>query len=229
MKPDKNPISSTKLVINIWILFAFVLTTLGFLILESDFPLFIYINLILSFIIINKINDVNQFSSNWLSINNFIKYSFMNLFGILVIYFIFEPWSHTYQKLLTASLENGVDVTFGWIQKYNNSFGFLLIFLFSLFVSIFSEELMFRGVLEGYLFQKTTPIKGIIIQALIFSIPQCLILIVLPLANGLLYIIFYNFIAIGLLNGLIVYKSHSIFPSILSASIANILMVLIYL
>jgi membrane protease YdiL (CAAX protease family) len=212
----------------LWISLALIMTTTGFILLQSDFPVFIYLNLLIALVAIIRVADVRRYSLTLIERIPFLKYTLINLGGILGIYLLVEPWTGLYERLLDLSLEDGVDVTFGWIELYGN-WGYIIVLLFSLGVSIFSEELLFRGVLQGYLMDKTTAPKAVILQAIIFTLPQSLILFAFPILDGLVFLLFYSVIAIGGINGYMTYKSKSIFPSVVAASLANFVMTLIYL
>lgn len=216
-------------ILTIWIMSSLLATTVAFIFLQSDFPFFIYLNLILSLIIVFKSKQIHQFGINTLPAKKLVLFAFVNLVSILMVYLLIEPWAHLYEKLLEISLEQGVDITFGWIFHYPRIIALLIVLMFAGFVTIFSEELLFRGILEGYLLQKLPPVIAIAIQSIVFSIPQSLLLFVLPIGDGLLYLIFYSIIAIGIINGIIVYKSKSIFPSVIAASFANFIMAIFFL
>ena len=215
MNTQNNMSHPIKHVMVIWISSSIIITSISYLILQADFPLFIYLNLAISLIIILKTNNFNQYSLRMIKKYELLKFTSANLVPILIIYAIIEPWTHLYDELLMLSITDGVDVTFGWITHYPRLIGFFFILVFSGFISIFSEELMFRGILEGYLLKKTNNQYAIIIQAFIFTIPQSLVAFILPLTDGILYIIFYSFVGIGIVNGIIVFKSKSIFPSLI--------------
>ena len=204
-------------ILTIWIMGSLLATTVAFIFLQADFPFFIYLNLILSLIIVFKSKRIHQFGINILPAKKLVLFAFVNLVSILMVYLLIEPWAHIYEKLLEISLEQGVDITFGWILYYPKIIALLIVLIFGGFVTIFSEELFFRGILEGYLLQKWSPGRAIAVQSIIFSV------------EGLLYIIFYSIIVIGIINGIIVYKSKSIFPSVIAASFANFIMVIFFL
>ncbi len=212
--------------ITIWIILALLATSLAFIVLKADFPLIIYLNLMISIIVIVKSKNITQFGINTLPVKQLMKFSVLNLISILFIYLLIEPWSHIYDKLLELSLERSVDITFGWINYYPRVVALLIILLFGGFVTIFSEEFLFRGILEGYLLKNFSPSLAILLQSLLFSIPQSLLLFVFSFVDGLIYIVFYSIITIGIINGLTVYKCRSIFPSVIAASFANFIMAL---
>ena len=220
---QKNKLRITIILLLIGDIFC---TTGAVILLAADIPIFVYLNLIIALIVLYQTHETEQFGLKILAGKEFLNYTIMNMLGILLIYIIVEPITHTYEKLIQLSLTEGVDVTFGWIQKYPGIAGIGMVLLFSLFISIFGEELMFRGILEGYLLKKTSYKKAILLQAVIFAIPQTIVLLVMPLVQGLIYILSYVIIATGIINGYIVYKSHSIGPSVVAAAVVNVLMVL---
>ena len=74
-----------------------------------------------------------------------------------------------------------------------------------------------------------SPHTTILVQSIVFSIPQSLLLFVYPFMDGIIYMVFCSIIAIGIINGFIVYKIESIFPSVIAASSVNIIMTIFFI
>ena len=143
---------------------------------------------------------------------------------------IFEPWSHTYQMLISEAISSPrPDTTFGWIVLFPGVPGWLAFIFFAGFVSLFAEEFFFRGWLLNWLKRRMSEKPAILMQATIFTIPQALAALLLPPTQGLLYVFIYSLIAIGLIGGWVASRTQSIWPSLLSATIYNLTMCLLIL
>jgi membrane protease YdiL (CAAX protease family) len=152
----------------------------------------------------------------------------INLGGLLLLMLVFEPWSHTYQKLLEAALSSqSPDATFAWLLRFQRIPALAGMFLFSGLVTLFGEELFFRGWLLQLLRKRWGTTRAIIIQALLFVIPNSLVALVLPPLQGMLYVLVYTWLAIGIIGGWAASRTGSIWPSLISATICNLVLVVL--
>lgn len=99
-----------------------------------------------------------------------------------------------------------------------------ILFLKQLLFIAFGEEVLFRGLLGGVLFNKYNYLKANLLQSIIFVIPHTLLLL---FSFSFLPFILLQFIS-GWLLGWLRYKSQSIFPSTLSHSITNTISILLF-
>lgn len=133
-----------------------------------------------------------------------------------------EPWSGTYGRLVDAALDaDPADTTFGWLARFDGAGAWTGLVLFSGLVTIFAEELFFRGWLLQLLLRHTGPAAAIAGQAAGFTLVQGLAATALaPLQAGL-YVAVYSFVAIGLLGGYAAWRTASIWPSLVLATALN--------
>jgi len=103
-------------------------------------------------------------------------------------------------------------------------------FLFSGLISIFAEELCFRGWILNRLKPNIGSFWANVIQAAIFTLPQLVVAFMMPsLAMGLVYGLVYAFGAIGLINGWISMKTGAIWPNLIAASVMNLILSIVIL
>ncbi|HKL13480.1 MAG TPA: CPBP family intramembrane glutamic endopeptidase [Halanaerobiales bacterium] len=103
-----------------------------------------------------------------------------------------------------------------------------LIFLITFFITIFGEELFFRGLLFKKLKSKAGLIWAVIIQTALFALPNSIIAFFMPSINSIIYIFVYAFLAVGCVGSYTAAKTDSIWASLISASVMNVILVLIY-
>jgi membrane protease YdiL (CAAX protease family) len=138
----------------------------------------------------------------------------------------FEPWSHTYQMLVQAAMrENPPDTTFAWLVRLPRLPALGAMFLYSGLVTLFGEELFFRGWLLQLFKRKWGPVWGIVLQAALFIIPNLPVAFVLPPLQAFLYVTVYTFVAIGLVGGWAASRTDSLWPSLISAAVCNLVLV----
>jgi membrane protease YdiL (CAAX protease family) len=154
-----------------------------------------------------------------------IKYTLLTLTGSLALMAIFEPWSHTYQMLLTEAISAlHPDTTFGWLVRFPGAAGWAGFIGFAGLVTLFAEELFFRGWLFQWLQKRMSSTKAVFWQATLFTLPQMLAAFLLAPLQGVLYAVVYSWLAIGLIGGWAASRTQSIWPSLLSATLYNIIM-----
>jgi membrane protease YdiL (CAAX protease family) len=150
---------------------------------------------------------------------------------LIHVYRIFEPWSGAYKNLLAEATRVGsTDPTFVWLSRIEGPGGWIGMVLFSGFITIFAEELGFRGWLIRTLKPSVYGFWANIIQAAIFTLPQLLAALMMPsLTMGLVYALVYSFGAIGLINGWVSMKAGAIWPNLISSTAMNLILSVIIL
>jgi membrane protease YdiL (CAAX protease family) len=211
-----------------WSLMAVILSILFSILLKASFPLFTLIWIGVPLIVVLRKKDTGFVGFSGIPLKEFIKVTLINLGITLAIIGLFEPWSHTYQTLIRLATDsNTPDVTFAWLKRYNGVKSWLGMFIFGGFVTMFGEEIFFRGWLFQFLKKRINPYWAIIIQALLFIIPNLIAALFMSRIQGVIYTVIYTGIAIGVAGGWAAKRTNSIWPSLVSASIVNLLAVIV--
>src|SRR5512138_580147 len=180
--------------------------------LQGSFPLFTLVWILVPLIAVARTKDASQVGFRRIPVREFIQVASVNVLGLLALTALIEPWSHTYRMLVEAALASQPpDTTFAWLLRFQRFPALTAMFLYSGFVSMFGEELFFRGWLLQLLQKRLTIPWAILIQALLFMIPNLLAVFVLPPLQGFLYLL-YTWIAVGLLGGWAAARTKSIWP-----------------
>ena len=159
----------------------------------------------------------------------FLRYTAANLGLLMLAMLLVEPWSHTYQALVDLAVgAKTPDVTFAWLARFPGLPGLAGMLLYSGLVTLFGEELFFRGWLLQAFLKRMRPVWAIALQAFLFTIPQALAALFLTPLQGALYIGVYSFLAIGCIGGWAAWKTGSIWPSLLSAAVMNLVFVILF-
>jgi hypothetical protein len=74
------------------------------ILLRASFPIFTVVWIIIPLVVVIRTRDANRVGIHSIPWNNFMRITVLNLMGVFVVRLLFEPWSHTYQKLLDAVL-----------------------------------------------------------------------------------------------------------------------------
>lgn len=211
----------------LWVLLALVSLLPVSLLLQGSFPLFTLLWLLVPLIAVARGKDPARVGFRPISWREFFRVAAVNLGALLLLMLLFEPWSHTYHMLVEAAiLGDHPDTTFAWLVRLPRLPGLAGMFLYSGLVTLFGEEMFFRGWLLQRLQRRIGGLWALVIQALLFTLPNLLASLLLPSPQGALYAVVYTFLGIGLVGGWAAWRTQSIWPSLFSAAVTNLLMVL---
>lgn len=196
--------------------------------LHATFPIFTVVWIIVPLIVVARSKDASRVGFRSIPRHEIIQVTALNLGGLLLVMLLFEPWSHTYQMLLQAVLANQQpDTTFAWLLRFPRMPAIGAMLLYSGLVTLFGEELFFRGWLLQLLQNRLGKTRAVIIQALLFTLPNLLVTFMFPPLQGILYAVVYTFLAIGLIGGWAAARTNSIWPSLISATLSNLVYVIL--
>jgi len=214
-----------QILASVWVLAAIILSILASSLLKGTFPIFTFIMLATILVVLLRKRDAAQIGFRVIRWGDLVKYTLMSLSASLFLMAIFEPWSHTYQMLFTKAVSSTrPDTTFGWLVQFPGLAGWLGFILYAGFVTLFAEEFFFRGWLLNWLKRGMNDGKAILWQSVLFTLPQLLAAFFLPPTQGILYAVVYSWLAIGLINGWVASRTRSIWPSLVSATLYNLVM-----
>lgn len=197
--------------------------------LHSAFPLFTVLWILVPLVTVIVTKDASRVGFRAIPWREFIRVSAINLCGLFIITLLFEPWSHTYRKLLELALSSQPpDTTFAWLLRFKRIPALTAMLVYSGLVTLFGEELFFRGWLLQFLRKRWGALWAIIIQACFFIIPNLLAAFFLPRLQGILYAVVYSGLAVGLVGGWAASRTSSIWPSLVSATIYNLVGVILF-
>ena len=228
-EPERFPRKKRNVLAFAWIILAMAVLFPITIFLHGTFPIFTFILLAVPLFNLISRRDAEVIGIRAVKWMDILKYAGINLAGSLGIMLICEPWSQTYTTLLKAAVSSAnPDTTFAWLIQFPGLTGWLSFVLYTGLVTLFAEELFFRGWLLNVFKNKMNDWKAILLQAILFTLLQSLASIMLPLTQGVLYSFVYSFLAIGLLNGWTASRTRSIWPCLISATVANLVMCLLY-
>ncbi len=194
--------------------------------LGSAFPLFTAIWLVVPLIAVLRCRDASLAGFRtvprrllWISAG-------VNLAILLLVIAVFEPWSGAYGTLIREAVKG--DVTFAWLVHYRPPLSWLLMFVFSGLVTIFAEELFFRGWLLQLLLKRMKGWLAITLQALLFALLQALPALFLSPVQAAVWVGAYSFLGVGLTNGWSAARTNSIWPGLIAATLMNLTVTILF-
>jgi membrane protease YdiL (CAAX protease family) len=140
--------------------------------LDATLPVFTVIWLIVPLVSVLRARNAERVGFGAVALRELAIMAGLNVALLLLVMAIFEPWSDAYGTLVREAIAG--DPTFAWLHRYQSPSGWLLMFIYSATVTIFAEELFFRGWLLQWLLQRMGQWRAILLQAALFAVPQAL-------------------------------------------------------
>jgi len=217
-----------EIVFEMWGFLALATAIMATLLLDGAFPVFTVLWIVIPMLVVAKTKDAGRVGFRAIPKREWILISAINLAGLLGILLIFETWSNTYRTLVEAAVaQSQPDTTFAWLLRFPRLPALGGMFLYSGSVTMFGEELFFRGWLLQLLKKRWGIGRAVLSQALLFSIINLFAVLVLTPLQGVVYILFYTWLGIGMIGGWAASRTGSIWPSLVSAAICNLVLVIL--
>ncbi len=194
--------------------------------LDSPFPVFTVIWLTVPLIAVLRSRNARSVGWHLASLPESLKVTAACLVAMLLVVALIEPGSHTYRFLVQlATVGPHPDSTFAWLVRFPGIAGWSGMLAYSGMVTILAEELFFRGWLLQLLMKRTGRMRAVVLQAVFFTLPQLLPTLFMPAPQAILYAVVYSWLTIGLIGGWAASRTSSIFPSLVSAALLNLVLV----
>lgn len=224
----KNTNTGMLLFFSLWALAALACLLPVSQTLNASFPILTVFWILVPLLIAIFTRDPSRVGFTTVPLQLLLSTTLINLGALMLLMLAFEPWSHTYQKLIELVIASATpDPTFAWLVRLPKAAGLAGMTFFSGLVTMFGEELFFRGWLIQGLQKKLGKTWSNVLQALLFTIPNLLLAFALPALQGVLYALVYAFIGIGLIGGWSATRTKSIWPSLISATLCNLVLVML--
>ncbi len=208
-----------------WVFFAWVVAALALLwpvsqLVGGSLPVFSIVWLVVPLAAVLIWRDASRVGFRAVPLPEVAKVTGIALAGLALVTLAVEPWTGAYTRLVTMAL-GGRDATFRWLVAFDGLTGWAGFVLFTLLVTIFAEELFFRGWLLNWLRGHMPVAWAVVVQAVLFTVPQALAALLMPPLQGVVYAAAYAFVGIGLIGGWAAARTRSIWPSLIAAVVLN--------
>jgi membrane protease YdiL (CAAX protease family) len=193
--------------------------------LQGSFPIFTVVWLAVPLGIVLFGRDARRVGFRPIPPRDFLTAAGVMLAVLLALSLLVEPLTHAYASLVQAAVATDQpDPTFAWLVRFDGPLGWGGLLLFSGLVTIFGEELFFRGWLLQALSGRLNGAWAVLLQAALFILPQLLAAFLLAPLQGALYALVYSLLGVGLTGGWAARRTRSIWPSLAAAVLWNLLM-----
>ena len=205
-----------------WIVAALSAAALAAWRLDGAIPVFTFAWLLVPLVALVRHGDPGRIGFRRVPLGLLARTAGVAALAVTALTAVAEPWSGAYGALVDEALATDpVDTTFGWLARYEGLGAWAGFVLFSGLVTIFAEELFFRGWLLQLLGRHAGALRAIVAQAFLFSLLQLLPALLLSSVEAAVYVGVYSFAAIGVVGGWAAWCTASIWPSLLVATAFN--------
>ena len=211
-----------------WLLLGWVCLALASLpivtsILDGSFPIFTVVWLIGPVVAVLRQGTTAAIGVRRAPLGESLRAFGVCLGLVVALMALVEPWSHTYAALIALVFAApNPDTTFGWLIRFDGVGAWAGLALYSGLVTLFAEELCFRGWLLTALRPRLGFWGAIAAQATLFTLPNLIAVVFLPPLQGALYGAVYAWLAIGVVGGWAAARTGTIWPSLAMATLVNL-------
>lgn len=187
--------------------------------LDTSVPVFHAVWLLVPLLALVRSRDPDSVGFRWLEPDRFLRATAMAGAAYAALLVVFEPTTGVYDRLLYLAVE-APDPTFAWVVRFDGGVGWVGLVLFSGFVTLYSEELFFRGWLLQWLERRRGPRAAVLGQALAFTLLQSIPAFFFGPVRAVVYLVVYAF-GLGVVVGTVAQRTGSIWPGLVVVTVAN--------
>jgi len=212
----------------VWIVFALLFAGLATWFLHGQIPFFTFIWLTVPLAALLRWRDAKRIGIRPVEGKVLLRVTAITAIVLTLITSLFEPWSHTGRHLYRLALAAAPpDATFLWMRHFPGVAGWAAMVAYSGLVTIFAEELFFRGWLLQWLLRRLRPLWAVILQATVFTL--CINLLVaffMPRLQGVIYVVVYSWLGVGVVCWWAAARTQGIWPGLIVNVLGNAIGVL---
>lgn len=210
----------------VWVGIALASLVAATIFLRGAFPIFTAAWLIVPMLAVVRGRDGQSAGFRPISWRSFASTTAINVMMLLLISVLVEPWSHTYEALVQGALSGTPpDTTFAWFVRFDGWKAWAGFLFYAGLVTLYAEELFFRGWLLGILQVRLKSAWAILAQAALFTLPQLIASVLLSPVQGIVYAAAYSWLGVGVVGGWAAWRTRSIWPSLMAVILWNAILI----
>jgi membrane protease YdiL (CAAX protease family) len=155
-------------------------------------------------------------------IGEFIRITLGATVAMTLLFGVAEMTTHPYRELLDLVREESApDSTFAWVVDHGAGWGLVGFAVYGALVTIFAEEIVFRGALMTRL-RPRGPWVAVGGTTVAFAAIQALPAALLPFGAAMGFLVIDAALAVGVVGGLAAHRTGSIHPALIAITVANV-------
>ncbi len=196
------------------------------LFLDAAIPILTIVWIGVPVVVVARARDASRVGIRTVPVRLVLQTAALYLVIAFAVALLVEPWSHTYDRVIElATTTRPIDSTFAWLVRYPGLPGIAGMTAYSALITMFGEELFFRGWLLQYFRPRMGSARAIVLQAGLFAIPQMIVATFMSPLQAVVYVLLYAFLSVGIAGGWAAARTNSIWPSLITVTVSNMVFV----
>ena len=159
------------------------------LLLDAAIPILTVVWIVVPVVVVARAGDASRVGIRTVPVRLVLETAALYLVIAFAVALLVEPWSHTYERVIElATTTRPIDSTFAWLVRYPGLAGIAGMTVYSAVITMFGEELFFRGWLLQYFRPRIGSARAVVLQAGLFAIPQMIVAAFMSPLQAIVYV-----------------------------------------
>lgn len=220
--PDAPVQPSSQVLATVWLAAAAVASVVVSLALGATLPVLTFVWLAIAALVLRRTGTPSALGLVRVPSREFARVTAAAAVAMTLLFGAAEVLLHPYRELLDLVREESApDSTFAWVIEDGWGWGLVGFAVYGALVTIFAEEIVFRGALMARLRHRGrwVAVGGTTVA---FAAVQALPAAFLSLGAAVGFLVIDAVVAVGIVGGLAAYRTRSIHPALIAITVANV-------
>ena len=205
-----------------WLAAAAVAAVVVPLVIGAALPVLTFVWLVIAAVVLRRTGTPSSLGLVQVPGREFVQVTVATTVAMTLLFGTAEVLTHPYRELLElVRAESRPDSTFAWVIEYGGGWGLVGFAVYGALVTIFAEEIVFRGALMSRLRHRGiwVAVGGTTVA---FAAGQALPAALLSVDAAVGFLVIDAVLAVGIVGGLAAYRTRSISPALVAITVANV-------
>ncbi len=205
-----------------WLALAAVAALVVPIALGASLPVLTFVWLLLGSVVLRRTRSTAALGLVRVPRRELLRVTVVATIAMTLLFGAAEALTHPYRELLELIREESTpDSTFAWVIDHGRGWGLVGFALYGGLVTMFAEEIVFRGALMTRLRPRGVwvAVGGTTVA---FAAVQALPAALLPAAAAVGFLLIDAVLAVGVVGGIAAYRTRSIWPALVAITVANV-------
>lgn len=219
---DVSMRSSSQWVTIGWLTAAAIAAVVVPLVIGASLPVLTLVWLVIAAVVLRRTGNPSAVGLVHVPAREFSRVTIAATVAMTVLFGAAEALTHPYRELLELVRdESSPDSTFAWVIEHGRGWGLVGFLLYGGLVTIFAEEIVFRGALMTSV-RHRGPWVAVGVTTIAFAAVQALPAALLSPGAAVGFLLVDVVLAVGIVGGLAAYRTRSILPALVAITVANV-------
>ena len=205
-----------------WLAAAAIAAVVVPILIGATWPVLTFVWLAIAAVVVRRSGTPSSLGLVRIPGRRFIRVTVGATVAMTLLFGVAEVLTHPYRELLALIAdESSPDSTFAWVIDHGRGWGLVGFTVYGALVTIFAEEIVFRGALMTRL-RRRGPWVAVGGTTVAFAVVQALPAALLSVGAAMGFLVIDAILAVGVIGGLAAYRTRSIFPALVAITVANV-------